>query len=356
MTNQVSNQTPQALPPPARPIGLLLGLSILIALAAGGTLVCGGMIALYAGRSDASVMLNVAIVAAVLAAVGSAGMLWALLWLLRRLPAAEEPMVPADAPNLASRAATLPGPGGSSAQPARPAEGDDQTLREISDQLAELRGALMPEPPPAEGVSFPSSVFEQARAAVGGEDPPVAGSPQHDDTLAADQAAQTARAFQQITELMSMARFDEARRQAEALARQFPDAAEGQALLQRVDREAHSYDRQQRQRLYDTVDQLCLDRRYRPALAAAEQLLETFGHSVEAAEVAARLDMLRANARLEEARELRNRVRDLIVRRRYPEALPVAEDLVRRFGETQAASELRTQLDRLRELASKASA
>jgi hypothetical protein len=334
----------------------LLGLSVLIALAAGGARVGAGMIALYADGPDASVRLNVAIVACVLAGVGSAGMLWALLWLIRRLPAAGAPTAPAHPTNLASRPVARSIAEGPSDLPTRENQADEQTLREISDQLAELRGALMPAPPPAEGVSFPSSAFEQARAVVDNDDSPIAEDPPHDDTLAADHAAQTAHAFQEITELMSMARFDEARLLAEALAHQFPDAAEGQALLQRVDREAHSYERQQRQRLYDTIDQLCLDRRYRPALVAAEQLLKAHAHSVEAAEVATRLDMLRANARLEEARELRNRVRDLIVRRRYPEALPVAEDLIRRFGETQAAAELRTQLDRLRELASKTTA
>ena len=87
------------------------------------------------------------------------------------------------------------------------------------------------------------------------------------------------------------------------------------------------------------------------ALAAAGELLEAYPDSPEAAEVRSTLRTLTDNARIEEVRELRDEIRDLLSRRRYAEALACARDLVRRFPTTAAAEELRSQMARLEELA-----
>ena len=63
------------------------------------------------------------------------------------------------------------------------------------------------------------------------------------------------------------------------------------------------------------------------------------------------LPTIQDNARIEEVREIRDQIRDLINRRRYGEAVEAAEAVVRRFPDTRAAIELGRQLNRLRELA-----
>jgi len=56
---------------------------------------------------------------------------------------------------------------------------------------------------------------------------------------------------------------------------------------------------------------------------------------------------LEENAQIEEVRELRDRIRDLINAQRFGEAHKLALDVVLRFPQTAAAEELRPQLDRL---------
>ena len=63
------------------------------------------------------------------------------------------------------------------------------------------------------------------------------------------------------------------------------------------------------------------------------------------------LSTIQDNARLEEVRELRDQIRDLIERRRYADAIEYAQDLIQRFPDTKAAEELGRQMARLRELA-----
>ncbi|KKN81293.1 hypothetical protein LCGC14_0321300 [marine sediment metagenome] len=156
-----------------------------------------------------------------------------------------------------------------------------------------------------------------------------------------------------VEELMSMGAFDHARQLARDLMAEFPAAGELEPLLQRVDREAEAFARQQRQRLYEQVDRSCQRRQWRAALAAAQELVNVHPATAEAAEVTGRLATLQENARIEEVRELRDRIRDLIERRRYHDAATVAEDIVARFADTQAAADLRGQIDQLNRLAAR---
>ncbi|KKK89020.1 hypothetical protein LCGC14_2737320, partial [marine sediment metagenome] len=66
--------------------------------------------------------------------------------------------------------------------------------------------------------------------------------------------------------------------------------------------------------------------------------------SPEATHLSAQMQTLRDNARIEEVRELRDQIRDMLERRRYAEAVKVAEEVMDRYPETQAAAELRGQI------------
>jgi len=105
-----------------------------------------------------------------------------------------------------------------------------------------------------------------------------------------------------------------------------------------------------RDSLYREVQRHAEARRWREALEAAHRFIDAFPQSVDADAVRAMLPTIEGNARIEEVRAIRDRIRDLIERRRYAEAVEVAEDVIARFPETRAAEELCRQLDRLREL------
>ena len=169
---------------------------------------------------------------------------------------------------------------------------------------------------------------------------------------AEDIRLQTARA----EDLMAVAAYDEAEGVAEDLLAKHPSAAGAIALLDRVRRERNAFRTDQRRRLYAEIQDFAERRQWRAALEAARRLVQDHAESPEAEEVSVTLPTLEANARIAEARLLRDDIRSLLERRRYGEALLAAERILQEFPETQAASELRVQIERLRDLAREARA
>ena len=170
---------------------------------------------------------------------------------------------------------------------------------------------------------------------------------------AATEAQKLARARAMVGELMSMAAFDKAIAEADDLVRELPDSAQAAELLGRVRHEADTYARQQQKKLYEQVTRSTEMHYWRAALEAARQLARTYPDSVEAGEVVAQMDLLSENARIEEVRDRRDHIADMLQRRRYRRAVELAEDIIAHYPDTQAAKELTEQMDRLRELAAK---
>ena len=158
-------------------------------------------------------------------------------------------------------------------------------------------------------------------------------------------------ATSRCNEAISVAAFDEAARIARYLLAKHPSSAQAADLVSRVSREAAQFQEQQRQRMYAEIQKHAAARQWRRALGAASVLLERFPNSPEAQAVTPQMSTLRDNARIEEVRERRDFIRDMINRKRFTEALQQAEEVIRLYPETAAAEELRGQLDRLRERA-----
>ena len=154
-----------------------------------------------------------------------------------------------------------------------------------------------------------------------------------------------------VEELMSVASFGQAKAAALELSAGHPDSPEIKALLERVDREAETFSAETRKRLYGEVLRAAEARQWKSALASAHRLLSEYPDSSEAEKITAKLPTIRDNSRLEEARQLRDDIRELIERRRYAEAVRIAHDILARFPDTQAAAELRPQVERLEALA-----
>lgn len=164
------------------------------------------------------------------------------------------------------------------------------------------------------------------------------------------QAADVAAVKDRAEDLMAVGAFDQAIRVAEELLDKHPAVPEAIGLLDHVKRERDMLMAEQRRGLYAEIERHADKRQWPQAVEAAKKLLAEHAGSDEADAVAAKMSTLEDNARLAEARQLRDSVRDLLNRRRYGEALEVARELTDRFPETQAAAELREQLQRLEEL------
>ncbi|MBS3821272.1 MAG: hypothetical protein GVY16_05165 [Planctomycetes bacterium] len=153
------------------------------------------------------------------------------------------------------------------------------------------------------------------------------------------------------SDLMAVARFDEAVEVARDIENKHGEQPEATGLLERVQREAHAYENEQRRRLLSLITAHGEARQWTLALDAAHRLLETYPDSDEAQKVRGMMTTLVDNARIEEVRELRDRILDLMERRRYTEAADLARQVVDDYPETAAAEELREKLPHLQELA-----
>jgi outer membrane protein assembly factor BamD (BamD/ComL family) len=162
---------------------------------------------------------------------------------------------------------------------------------------------------------------------------------------------QFSKAVARVEDLMAVSRFEEALESARALRNAHPDARGAEALVQRVQREHDAYRKERRARLYGRVEKMVTARKWRKAVEAAEEFLDAYPDTAEAELVGVQMDTLRDNARIEEVRGYRDRIRDLIERRRFAEAIELAQDVIRDYPDTAAAQELRQQLPRLEQLA-----
>ena len=160
-----------------------------------------------------------------------------------------------------------------------------------------------------------------------------------------------AKAQQRAGDLMALATFADARDVALHLASRHPDEPRAKALLESVAREEDAFVGQERRRMYAELHRHAEGRRWKSALEAARALVEKHPDSPEGKIVAAQISTLEDNARIEEVRDLRDRLHECLERRRYEEALGLAREVVRRFPGTAAAAELVQQLPRLEELA-----
>ena len=153
---------------------------------------------------------------------------------------------------------------------------------------------------------------------------------------------------QRIENMMSVAQFTRAEKLAQALLASIPDNDDAEALLDTVRRESSAFRTEQQSRLFGEFQRWTESRQWIKAMAVGEQLLEKYAASGQAKKVAASMPTVRKNAQFEEARTLRDRIRDLIKRKRYSEAVDVADDLIRRFPDTQVAKQLRSLLPDLK--------
>jgi len=319
-----------------------------------------------------------AAVLVILAAAAGGCALWALAWLIRRVARqqAPEPRPAPTEPAPANPPVAQPAPVSAPASPPAEASREPEILRDILARLDELNAGLLLSPEQIEAkrrrhqaeasTRLEQRFSEQLSAGdleAAGEtlrrlsyevpDSAALGSMRArlDEARAAAQAEDLRRQTARAGELMAAADFPAAVKLAEDLLAKYPSSPDAIALLDRVHREQDAFVTERRRSLYSEVGRAASKRNWREALTAASKLLEAYPQGLEADAVRIQLRTLEENARLEEAREMRDRFRDLLSRRRYAEALETAREVLRRFPDTQAAADLRDQMPRLEELA-----
>jgi tetratricopeptide (TPR) repeat protein len=153
---------------------------------------------------------------------------------------------------------------------------------------------------------------------------------------------------QRIDNMISLARFTEAEKLAQALLAAIPANADAEALLETARSKSSASRIEQQTRLFAEFQQWTESRQWIKARTVGEQLIDQHPASEEGLQVAAAMSTVEKNAHFEEARTLRDRVRDMIKRKRYSEAVEVAEDLIDRFPNTQVAKQLHSLLPDLK--------
>lgn len=158
-------------------------------------------------------------------------------------------------------------------------------------------------------------------------------------------------ASRRVDELISISAWDRARSVVEELARRHPNAGVIAQLRARIDREFAIYEDAQRTRMYAEIQRYVSRRRWREALAAAQTFIERFPDHSEAETLSLQLSTLANNAEIAERAELEAEITELAKRGQYAEAEELARRVIERFPDSPTAEILRSQLDRLHELA-----
>jgi len=153
---------------------------------------------------------------------------------------------------------------------------------------------------------------------------------------------------QRVENMMAVAQFARAEKLAQALLAVMPDSGDAEAMLETVRRESTAFRSEQQTRLFAEFQRWTESRQWIKARTIGEQLIAKYPASEEGQTVAASMGTVRSNAHFEEARTLRDRIGDLIKRKRYSEAIDIAEDLMRRFPTTQVAKQLKSLLPDLK--------
>jgi len=154
-----------------------------------------------------------------------------------------------------------------------------------------------------------------------------------------------------VEEFINISAWDRARGTSEELRRRYPKSSAADQLDARIEREFQLYEDAQRRQMYAEIERYVSRRRWNEALAAAETFIERFPHRSESDALRIQLSTLANNAEVSARQDMDAEITELARRGQYAEAESLADQLIRRWPDSPQAEILRSQLDRLHELA-----
>jgi hypothetical protein len=154
-----------------------------------------------------------------------------------------------------------------------------------------------------------------------------------------------------VEDLMAVWAWDQAYGDAARFVENFPEHSDGRELLARVMQEREAYVENTANLLYEEIRSDIERRSYRRAMTNAVKLLECAPGHRRSAAIRPQLKTIRENAEIEERQEQERRIQEMIRTKQIPEAIDLAEDLLRRFPTSPQADSLQKLLPKMRELA-----
>ncbi len=154
-----------------------------------------------------------------------------------------------------------------------------------------------------------------------------------------------------IDEYINISAWDRARGVLEELRQRYPEAAGLAQLQTRIEREYELYEDAQRRQMYAEIQRYVSRKRWSEALAAAQTFIERFPHRDESDALKLQLQTLAGNAEVAARQDMEAEITELAKRGQYAEAEALALMLIQRWPDSAQAEIMRSQLDRLHELA-----
>ncbi len=131
---------------------------------------------------------------------------------------------------------------------------------------------------------------------------------------------------------------------------QYPDDRGVVDYVRQIRSEMQSWHREELQNLIGQLKDASDHRQWRRASLIAQQLLEKYPDDKLVEKLRSELPTLRKNADLQEVKDLETQFKELLQRRRYDEAFPIAQKVIDEHPETAVANELVKMLPKLQEL------
>ncbi|MFO0972744.1 MAG: tetratricopeptide repeat protein [Phycisphaerae bacterium] len=164
-------------------------------------------------------------------------------------------------------------------------------------------------------------------------------------------AADTRDFSRRVDEFINISAWQRAREVVAELRRRYPDTPAAAPLAARIEREYELYEDAQHRQMYAEIQRFVARKRWREALVAAETFIERFPLRPESEALKLQLRTLSGNADVAARQDMEAEITELARQGQYAEAKALAERLIQRWPETVQAEILRSQLDRLHELA-----
>jgi len=204
-------------------------------------------------------------------------------------------------------------------------------------------------PPPPPVAPEPEPVQEPESEAAFEPEPEPEPAAESEPQLVDTEAVELETLHAQLQNLLEASKFDEALLAVNEFARRYPENAVAPQLVQHIVREADTFVDRTTARLFEEIRANVERRQWRRALEVSQQLLEKFPQHPRSGKIRLQLRAIQHNAEMEERQVQEARIQDLIKARRFPEAIDLSEDLIRRFPQSTQASTLTELLPRLRE-------
>lgn len=154
----------------------------------------------------------------------------------------------------------------------------------------------------------------------------------------------------QLRHLMSITAWTQAEELVAGLHQRYPTAVEVQELGAEVRQEKTAFEQDHLQRLILDLKEATDHRQWRHAVSLAEELIRRYPSEKQVERLRVDLPTLQENAESQDRKEQETQFKDLLHRQRYEEALAIAHQLIAKYPNSSAATELSKLTPKVQEL------